>query len=251
MTRLLAVLLLATTMGGAAGAHGATEFATSMQRVQLVELFTSEGCSSCPPAEVWLRQQTEGDGLWTRFVPVAQNVTYWDRLGWPDPLARREFTERQRAYAEAWGRGSVYTPGFVVDGAEWRGYFDGQALPRDESPAGRLHAAVSADSVQVRFAPAQETDQPGGRALRAHVALLGTGIRSEVRRGENAGRDLTHDFVALGWETALLQRVDAGWTGRVALPASDIDARRAVAVWITEAAPGSVPLQATGGWLTP
>src|SRR5262249_2287392 len=89
-------------------------------RVALVELFTSEGCSSSPPAEAWLGELRASPGLWKEFVPVALHVNYWDHLGWRDALASKTFTEREHAYAEAWRASSVYTPCFVRNGEEWR-----------------------------------------------------------------------------------------------------------------------------------
>src|SRR5476651_2604058 len=94
-------------------------FASGPNRVSLVELYTSEGCSSCPPAERWIAARKNDAGLWRDFVPVAFHVDYWNRLGWPDRFSTREFTQRQYTQAAAWGTGSVYTPCFVRDGAEW------------------------------------------------------------------------------------------------------------------------------------
>src|SRR5258705_5915226 len=72
-------------------------------QTSLIELYTSEGCSSCPPAEEWLGQLGKHPRLWRDFVPVAFHVDYWDGLGWPDRFARKQFTERQYAYSKSWG----------------------------------------------------------------------------------------------------------------------------------------------------
>src|SRR5688572_1610666 len=90
------------------------------QQVHLLELYTSEGCSSCPPADRWLSDLKDDPGLWKNFVPVAFHVDYWDHLGWKDKFARAAHTSRQRRYADEWGANTVYTPGLVLDGAEWR-----------------------------------------------------------------------------------------------------------------------------------
>src|SRR5213083_577539 len=95
-------------------------FQSSGKQTALIELYTSEGCSSCPPAETWLSRLKESPGLWKDFVPVAFHVDYWDYLGWRDPWAAKEFSDRQRAYARSWRGGAVYTPGFVLNGKEWR-----------------------------------------------------------------------------------------------------------------------------------
>ena len=114
----------------------ATSFASEPQTFEsgdtqssLIELFTSEGCSSCPPAEKWLSALKSSPDLWKKTVPVAFHVDYWDHLGWRDRFAKPEFTSRQQRYAAAWGGDSVYTPGFVVNGKEWRGWFGGNAMP--------------------------------------------------------------------------------------------------------------------------
>src|SRR5438034_11825938 len=90
----------------------ATTFESGETQSTLIELFTSEGCSSCPPAEKWLSVLKSNPDLWKKIIPVAFHVDYWDRLGSRDRLAKPEFTSRQPRYAAAWGGDSVYTPGF-------------------------------------------------------------------------------------------------------------------------------------------
>src|SRR5947208_1799033 len=93
-------------------------FESGPQKVHLLELFTSEGCSSCPPAEAWLSKLKSEPRLWKDFVPLAFHVDYWDHLGWRDPFAAKEWTARQYQYSANWKSERVYTPGFVVDGRE-------------------------------------------------------------------------------------------------------------------------------------
>ena len=85
-------------------------FTSGPAQTALIELFSSEGCSSCPPAERWLGSLRTEPGLWRGFVPVAFHVDYWNRLGWPDRFSTREFTAREYDYAAAWHSDSVYTP---------------------------------------------------------------------------------------------------------------------------------------------
>src|SRR3984957_20276838 len=113
------------------------------RRVTLLELYTSEGCSSCPPAEAWLTNLRNDPRLWREFVPVSFHVNYWDRLGSPDKIASRPFTDRQDAAAAAWGNGCVYTPCFVRDGAEW--HPGGSVPPPPAGAPGLLTVAVGAD----------------------------------------------------------------------------------------------------------
>ena len=106
-------------------------FQSPATRTALLELFTSEGCSSCPPAETWLTSLKTSPGLWKEFVPVAFHVDYWDHLGWRDPWSSREFSDRQRAYAASWSNNSVYTPGFVLTA---RNTLTGRGSPMSSNP---------------------------------------------------------------------------------------------------------------------
>ena len=76
------------------------KFESTSQQTALLELYTSEGCSSCPPADRWLSKLKNEEGLWTRFIPVALHVDYWDYIGWKDRFASPEYSNRQRKYAK-------------------------------------------------------------------------------------------------------------------------------------------------------
>jgi hypothetical protein len=233
----------------AAGVLSAAEqqFSSGPERASLIELYTSEGCSSCPPAEKWLDALRGDPGLWREFVPVAFHVTYWDNLGWLDRFATPAFTRRQYAYADAWGSGSVYTPCFVRDGAEWRPN-DSRPSPSDGNP-GVLTIVLLADGrCRVEFTPSNvpASSQP----FEVHVALLGGGLSSRVTAGENSGRTLSHEFVVLAVADALMNPSGNTVTSELALPkpAESAIPRRALAAWVTRG--GDLPsLQATGGWL--
>jgi hypothetical protein len=234
-------MMMAALLLHAGTAAAAATFVSGPERVDLLELYTSEGCSSCPPAEAWLGDLREDRGLWRAFVPVAFHVNYWDRLGWRDRFAVPAYADRQRAYAAAWRAPTIYTPGFVRAGVEWR---PGAASPAP-SRGGTLTAEVEGGRVAVLFQP------PGPGRYRAHVALLGGGLRSDVRRGENAGRTLRHEFLVLGLTEGVLERPPEGGhpTLTLELPVTgETPDRRSVAVWVTSV-DGLVPIQATGGWL--
>ena len=223
-------------------------FASGTSRVALIELYTSEGCSSCPPADQWLASQADKPGLWKDFVPVEFHVNYWDDLGWKDRLSTRGFTAREYAYSSAWGSSNVYTPCFVRNGAEWRPLW-GDATP-PAGPSGALSLEVAeGGACRVAFIPAGGA---GKGDYQLHVALLGGGISSKVTAGENGGRTLAHEFVVVGLAEGDLSRDASGAAlrGSVALPKPIVpDAkRRAVAAWVTRK--GEIePIQATGGWL--
>lgn len=240
-----AMVLLASSASFAAAP---LRFASGPSQLALIELYTSEGCSSCPPADHWLSSLRDDGGLWTTFVPVEFHVNYWDSLGWTDRLSSRQFTAREYAYAAAWGSQNVYTPCFVRNGTEWRpswGSAGGQG-----GPAGELAVEVGpAGTCRVTFLPASAA-RPGA-SYRIHLALLGGGIASRVTAGENSGATLRHEFVVLGLaEHDMTPAAGAAVEASLELPQPSVREaqRRSLAAWVT--AQGSLtPLQATGGWL--
>src|SRR5215831_823912 len=243
-----AALFLINVIAMPASSMPATTFESGETQNSLVELFTSEGCSSCPPAEKWLSQLKSSPDLWEKTVPVAFHVDYWDRLGWRDRFAKPEFTSRQQHYAAAWGGDSVYTPGFVVNGKEWRGWFGGNLMPTSSTKVGVFRVSLGDDrKLSATFVP--ETTQP--RALALNVALLGNDLQSDVKRGENSGRKLRHDFVVLDLLKVDMANESNRWTGSVGLPREfGGDKATALAAWVT-APETTAPIQATGGWLKP
>ena len=223
-------------------------FQSGETQTSLIELFTSEGCSSCPPAEKWMSALKSSSDLWKKAIPIAFHVGYWDHLGWRDRFAKPEFTSRQRRYAAAWGGDSVYTPAFVVNGKEWRSWFGGNSVPTTSTKVGVLRVSLGDDGkLSATFAP--ETTEL--RALALNVALLGNDLSSDVKRGENSGRKLRHDFVVLDLITTDMVAAANGWTRSVTLPRQfGGDKATAFAAWVT-ATETSTPIQATGGWLKP
>ncbi len=235
------LLILAAVLGSAAlgpTVSSAQMFRSGERAVPLLELFTSEGCSSCPPAEHWMGELRHEPGLWQDFVPVAWHVNYWDRLGWPDKFADRAYTDRQYAYAKIWRSGRVYTPGFVRAGEEWRPSSRELGSSRNAMSGGELVASVEGDQVLVRF----ESSGAAAGLRWVNVVRLGGGIVSDVRRGENRG-----EFLVLGWEREALR--DGAATVRLPEALDGVKpSREAVAIWIS-ADDSPAPIQATGGWL--
>jgi hypothetical protein len=239
-------LLAAAPMQAADPLH----FSSGPSRVALIELYTSEGCSSCPPADQWLGELKDKPGLWKEYVPVEFHVNYWDGLGWKDRLSSRAFTSREYAYASAWGSRSVYTPCFVRNGSEWRPLWGGPGAGA-AGQSGLLSVDMTGDgSCRVLFTPEGAPDDRA--AYTVHVALLGGGISSKVTAGENGGETLRHEFVVIGLEEKLLSAEAAGGpvgaTVTIPKPAVTDTKRRALAAWVTRG-DELVPLQATGGWL--
>ena len=198
----------------------------------LVELFTSEGCSSCPPADRLLaRLAAEQSVPGARVVPVSFHVDYWDRLGWKDAYSSAAFTERQGAYAARLGNaGRVYTPQMIVDGRK-------ELVGSDERAARRaIEAAAKEPAALVRVVPDGDGEfrvTAVGASGPADVLLAVTEDppASDVTRGENAGRKLTH--VAVARELRILGAVDErgrfDGRARVAPPPPALGPRRVIA----------------------
>ena len=216
-------------------------------RVTLLELYSSEGCSSCPPAEHWIGGLRTRSDLWRRLVPLNLHVSYWDRLGWRDPYASPENTERQYRYVRHLGIGSPYTPGFFVNGREWRGFFEGRRLTPDPAvPVGPLRLAIHEDEIRAEFLPAAAS----GDVLELHVAVLGFDLSSDVRAGENRGRRLVQNFVVLALETERTQ-LEGGlyaWQLELPLPRDEWPPDVGLASWVT-LPDDPTPIQAVGGEL--
>ena len=214
-------------------------FDSGNRQVTLLELYTSQGCSSCPPAERWLNEYVDDTALWTRIVPLAFHVDYWDYIGWKDVYASAEHGERQRDYARAGKARSVYTPGLFANGREWRGWTLRVTPRTSNQEPGNLSVTVEAGRVVAIF-------EPAGGPYELHLALLGFDINTRVEQGENRNTTLKQQFVVLAH--ALHTSSDGHWD--VPLPQGELTASRyAIAAWVSR--PGNpAPVQATGGWIT-
>ncbi len=232
-----------------AGAETIT-FQSPQRQVVLLELYTSEGCSSCPPAEAWLSTLKDKAGLWSEFVPVAFHVDYWNGLGWRDKLSNEEFTQRQSDYAQEWSAQNVYTPEFVLNGKEWSNWHGYRHIPpASANSAGTLQVnSKDGKHWQANFIPFGK----GATDYDVTAALLVSDLGSDVTAGENSGRHLNHDFAALSLITRSLVATPSGFEGSFIIDnqPKGINGRLALAVWVTRR--GHLePLQATGGWLPP
>lgn len=212
-------------------------------QVALLELYTSEGCSSCPPADRWVSSLKDNPGLWHRFIPLSFHVDYWDYIGWPDRFASPAFTERQYQHASDQSMRTVYTPGFFLNGLEWR--WRGRDLSEDilAVPAGVLQLEATAEELNLSF----ESNE-SGRTMAASVALLGFGIETQVKAGENAGRKLNHDFVVLAVNSAPMRREGDVYRASLSTPSTDIRAARYALVGWVNTEGSQAPIQAAGGW---
>ncbi|MDX1374090.1 MAG: DUF1223 domain-containing protein [Burkholderiales bacterium] len=201
----LALALLAANAGAAGTACSAT---TGAGTNVLVELFTSEGCSSCPPADRWLSALGRRAGGTAGVVPIAWHVDYWDYIGWKDRFAQAAFSERQRRLARVRRDRFVYTPQVLVQGADaraWaRGNFDTLARRVQARPArARISLSVlgrsgSGVDVEARAELIDAAARPAPDEYVLVLAATASGFSTQVRTGENAGRMLEHDHVAFG-----------------------------------------------------
>lgn len=218
------------------------QLSSGERRVALVELYTSEGCSSCPPADRWLSEFTESPKLWEEVVPLSFHVDYWDWIGWRDRFAHADYSNRQRRHVKDGNAGAVYTPGFFANGQEWRGFFEGDALNVETHEVGELALTVKDRVVSVRFKPLQPTAN-----ARVNVALLGMGLQTQVASGENRGKNLPHDFVVLSLKTRKLDERAGQLRAELRLPRGPHEDAAAIAAWVS-GEDSLRPLQAVGGF---
>ena len=204
-------LLAASLLGTSPAVIAATCSANSgPQRATLIELYTSEGCISCPPADRWLSgfstagQNRQG----SQIVPLTFHVDYWDYIGWPDRFASPAFTARQQARRLATHGRFVYTPQTVInarDANDWRQAGSPGQLPLAPPVAASAALTLTAEQTaagrsEVHLA-AQLLPNAGGagKPAVAYLALYENNLSSDIGRGENAGKQLHHDYVVRKW----------------------------------------------------
>jgi hypothetical protein len=165
----------------------------------LVELFTSEGCSSCPPADALLAHLYEAQPVaGVEVVPLELHVDYWDRLGWKDPFSSAVYSRRQEGYSKIFGPDRVYTPQMVVDGAEELVGSDAAGAAAALTKAAALpHMSVGLSAERRGATVRIAVDAPAAPAAAAEsiavmIAVVEDGLTSAVTRGENSGRTLAH-----------------------------------------------------------
>ena len=237
------VLSLSSALAGPARAG--CDAKSGAKTAALVELYTSEGCSSCPPADRQLSRLSEALEAGALAVPLSLHVSYWDAIGWKDPFAQTAFVERQRALVKARGGSSVYTPQFFVGGEEarsWPETFAASVRRINAAPAAadiRIQAAPAANGMLALTAQASARDTSTPAAL--YVAVTEDGLVSRVLRGENGGSTLGHDGVARAWIGPIaFERGAAAVQREVALPAGWNRDRLSVVAFVQDARSGAV-----------
>jgi hypothetical protein len=171
------------------------------QRVALLELYTSEGCSSCPPADKWFSSLEKRGFTQDKVIPLALHVDYWDYIGWKDRFASPTFTARQHEQAVFNRSSFVYTPQATFNGRDYRGWGSDSKFGDDIAAINRSPARAD---IRLTIAPMQEkltvkatAHSQSPSAL--YIALVENGLSSEVKAGENSGAKLNHDHVVRAW----------------------------------------------------
>jgi hypothetical protein len=207
------------------------------QRAALVELYTSEGCDSCPPADKWL-STLKAD---TRVIPLAFHVDYWDYIGWKDRFATAGFGDRQRARVAAQNSRSVYTPQVMMNGRDAQDWHSARGfqilLEQSATQTARIKLEVKASkagSVVSVEPSASALDAGALKGAKFYFALYENGLVSDVKAGENRGVTLKHDYVVRKW----MGPVELG-TQKITVP-SDANAEQLGVAVIAEDAKGGL-----------
>ena len=191
-------LLLLMSLHCAAETHRSYTAVSPANRVALLELYTSEGCSSCPPADRFMSSLKQGGLDDQHLIPLSFHVTYWDYIGWRDRFAKRQYDERQRKQVQLNGGRTVYTPQFMLNGKDYR------RLRNLDEDVSRINSSTAAYKLKLTVMPQAESiiteldvsSHIGDRdEAVAYIALYEHGLKSDVIDGENDGETLHHDFV--------------------------------------------------------
>ena len=196
--------LLAMSAGTAQAAQCSAK--SPDKTVALVELYTSEGCDSCPPADRWLSSLGTKGYAPDRVVPIALHVDYWDYIGWKDPYARQAHSARQRKMAKLARAAMVYTPQVMLQGQDFRRWSDAsfeQAVSKINAQPAKARISLTLntqrkDALEVEAA-AELQGVPPSPDLALFLGAYENKLVSEVKAGENRGKSLPHDYVVLQW----------------------------------------------------
>jgi hypothetical protein len=244
-SRRFAICILVAASALPAAGFAACDARSGPKTAALVELYTSEGCSSCPPADRQLSRLRQALDPAAEVVPLALHVGYWDYIGWKDMYAQGAFGERQSWLVHANHQMTVYTPQFFVGGTELRSW---QGAMRDK--VRQLNMLPAAAAIRVQAGPTAS----GALALRAdataparadpaalYLALAESGLATKVTRGENGGVTLAHDHVVREWIGPIrLAGGSAQAQREIALPAAWNRARLEVIAFVQDERSGSV-----------
>ena len=197
---ILAVIFLASLISANTFAAGQCSAKSGDETAALLELYTSEGCSSCPPADKWISSLAPGGFKANQIVPLAFHVDYWDYIGWADRFANKEFSGRHRGLARANGSGTVYTPQIFVNGKDIRLAFSNVKLNatlkdiNTAKPRADIGLGLDASASSLGLSASASLANPSDDA-QAYLAVYENKLSSNVKAGENRGVKLEHDYV--------------------------------------------------------
>ena len=177
--------------------------ASARHAVALLELYTSEGCSSCPPADAWMSELSPHLSA-EHVVPLALHVDYWNYIGWEDPFSQQQFTQRQRRMGAMNRLSTIYTPQFLLNGRDLRHWYQASHATDEIARINAMPAAAQimlklayADSNRLRIgADVRVLDPAASSHAELFLAVYENRLSRQVTAGENAGRTLRHNFVA-------------------------------------------------------
>jgi len=199
MLILLSTVLLLTGLSGTSSATGLSCSARSGNTtVPLLELYTSEGCSSCPPADEWLSSLGNSGLIPDRVVPLAMHVDYWNDLGWEDSYSQKAFTDRQYRLADLNRMRSVFTPQFVLNGrnlSRWHSQADSEIKRINATaPQAGISLVLSRDARSLGIVADAESINPAAQTD-LYLAIYENNLSHKIGAGENRDLTLHHDFV--------------------------------------------------------
>ena len=245
------VLLLASLAVPMAAEAATCSRQSPAHTVALLELYTSEGCSSCPPADRWLRELPQKFGA-EQLVALALHVDYWDYIGWKDRFAQARFTERQRQLSRLAGGSTIYTPEVFAGMKEFRSWRSQAELEQrirriNEQPAAaQINLQMSSDgsaAVEVQASFVLAPTAMAGQQNEGIIVLYENKLISDVKAGENHGVSLQHDRVVRFWSAPVALDAQSGratWKQSINLPADWKRANLGVAALVQDVRQGRV-----------
>ena len=247
-----ATVLLLVSLAVPMAAEAATcSHQSPAHTVALLELYTSEGCNSCPPADRWLRELAQNFAA-EQLVALALHVDYWDYIGWKDRFAQARFTERQRQLSRLAGGSTIYTPEVFAGMKEFRSWRSQAELEQrirriNEQPAAaQINLQMSSDgsaAVEVQASFVLAPTAMAGQQNEGIIVLYENKLISEVKAGENHGVSLQHDRVVRFWSAPVALDAQSGratWKQSINLPADWKRANLGVAALVQDVRQGRV-----------
>ncbi len=198
-------------------------FKSSEKQNQLIELYTSQSCSSCPPAEKWLSSFNSSKFTWDRIFPVSYHVSYWNHLHWKDKFSQQNFSNRQRRLSKKISSG-VYTPQVVLNGRDYRSWRS-EKVSLSDKKVGQLSIQISREGVI-------NLDFKGNvpKNSQCFFAFLKNEQTTKINSGENQGKTLVENFIISSLKTTKISKQKC----QIQMPSSEIKDHYAITAWIAD-----------------